>query len=175
MGTTHFGSKVDVASLAINGTDVTATAAELNLMHGVTATTAELNKSTLLASADRAVKVKRVALAAVDTAGGVFSWQNPESSAIIVERICLDVTTKATGACTVDIGTTATSAATLSDNLIDGVDVGTAAGLFNNIDDKGTNGKTRQRLASGKWVTGSVASGASAGIVGYVYIHYITV
>lgn len=33
----------DLSTLKINGTDVTATAAELNIMDGVTATTAELN------------------------------------------------------------------------------------------------------------------------------------
>jgi hypothetical protein len=33
----------DLSTLTINGTDVTATAAELNIMDGVTATTAELN------------------------------------------------------------------------------------------------------------------------------------
>lgn len=150
---------LDITTLKIGGTAVTSTATELNTVAGT----------------DRSVKVKKVALAAVDTGGGVFAWQNPESSSIIVERICLDVTTKATAACTLDIGTTATSATTSSDNLLDGVDVGTAAGLFNNIDDKGTNGKTRQKLAAGKWVTASVASGASAGIVGFAYIHYIVI
>ena len=34
----------DLSTLTINGTDVTATAAELNILDGVTATTAELNK-----------------------------------------------------------------------------------------------------------------------------------
>jgi hypothetical protein len=123
---------------------------------------------------ERAEKIARVALAAVDTAGGVFSWQNPESTAIVVTGLELDITTESTGACTVDCGTTATSAATLSDNLIDGLSVATA-GLYNNNEDKGTNGKSKQRLASGKWVTGSVASGASAGLVGYALIHYMLV
>ena len=121
---------------------------------------------------ERATKVARVALAAADTGGGVFSWQNPEGAAIVVERLVVDVTTDATGACTVDAGTTPTSATTLSDNLIDGLDVGAAAGTFDSITDKGTNGKSRQKLAAGKWVTGSVASGASAGLVGYAYILY---
>ena len=124
---------------------------------------------------NRLVKVARVALAAVDTAGGVFAWQNPESTVILIDRLVLDVTTKTTGACTVDIGTTATSATTSSDTLIDGLDINAATGTFDNITDKGTNGKSRQRLASGKWVTGSVASGASAGLVGYAYVYYVTV
>jgi len=124
---------------------------------------------------DRSVKIARVALAAVDTAGGVFAWANPEAGDILISRLVIDVTTKSTGASTVDIGTTATNATTSSDTLIDGLDTGTAAGIFDNITDKGTNGKSRQRLATGKWVTGSVASGASAGIVGYAYIFYNTV
>ena len=33
----------DLSTLTINGTDITATAAELNILDGVTATTAELN------------------------------------------------------------------------------------------------------------------------------------
>lgn len=118
------------------------------------------------------VKMVKVPVAAVDTAGGFFSWTNPEGGAIAVMAIELDITTASTAACTVDVGAQATSATTLSDNLIDGKSVATA-GLFNNVADVGTNGKSHQRLASGKWVTGSVASGASAGVVGNVYIHYI--
>ncbi len=87
----------------------------------------------------------------------------------------LDVTTVATGACTVDIGTTTVSAATLSDNLIDGVDTHSAAVITDNVTDAGTNGKSVLKLATGKWVTGSMASGAAAGTVGSAYIFYILV
>jgi hypothetical protein len=146
-------------TVQIDGTALTSTAAELNLID----------------NADRVVKVAKVALSAVDTAGGLFAWQNDEGAAIMVQNVLLDVTTKATSACTADLGTTATSAATLSDNMIDGVDVATAAGLFDSITDKGTNGKSRQKLADAKWVTGSVASGASAGIVGFAYIEYVVI
>lgn len=121
---------------------------------------------------DRSVKVDKVALAAVDTGGGVFSWQNPEDAAIIVERVVIDVTTASTGACTIDVGVTATSATTVVDNLLDGQSVAAVATL-DNIENQGTNGKSVGRLASGKWVTASVASGASAGLVGSAYIHYI--
>ena len=120
------------------------------------------------------VQVAKVKLnAGTDTGGGIFAWKNPENDAIIVERVVLDVTTPATGACSVEVGTTATSATTASANLIDTLDVHTAAGSFDNITDKGTNGKSRQSLAAGKWVTGSTATGASAGLVGYAYIHYL--
>ena len=141
------------------GTKITATAAQLNTLYGT----------------DRAVKVIRLALGSADTGGGVLSWANPESSSIIVERVIIDVTTKSTAACTIDVGTTATSSTTSSDNLIDGLDVGTAVGTFDNINDAGTNGKARQKLASGKWVTASTASGSAAGLAGYAYIHYIVI
>lgn len=116
-------------------------------------------------------KIAKVALAAVDTAGGLFAWKNPEGVAIFVNRIELDVITDPSGACTADLGSAA-NGTTLSDNLIDGLDIGTAAGLFDNLGNPGTNGKTRQKLTSSQWVTGSVASGASAGLVGFAYIHY---
>lgn len=119
--------------------------------------------------------IVKVPLAAVDTAGGVFAWQAPANTAVIVTRVELDVTTESTGACTIDVGTTATSAVTSSDNLIDGISVATAAGLYSNLKNAGTNGKADQKLAAAKWVTGSVATGASAGIVGFAYIHYIPV
>jgi len=124
-------------------------------------------------SFDRLVKVAKVALGAADTGGGVLSWQNPEAGAIIVQRIIVDVTTVATGACSVSFGTTAASATTSSANLIDTLDVHSATGTFDNITDGSTNGKARQKLAAGKWVTGSKASGAAAGLVGSVYIEYI--
>lgn len=123
---------------------------------------------------DRSERIKKVALAAVGTGGGVFAWQNPESTSIIVAAVTVNVTTASSGACTVDIGTTATNATTSSDNLIDGASVA-ATGLLNNIDDHGTNGKSRQLLASGKWVTASVASGTATGLVGSAYIRYYTI
>lgn len=127
-------------------------------------TAAELNRGGL--------KKATGALAAVDTAGGVFAWQNPEDGYILVEHVVLNVTTKTTAACTVDVGTTATNATTLSDTLIDGKDINAAAGIFTNDESAGTNGKPFKRLAAGKWVTGSVASGASAGLVGTYEIYY---
>ena len=119
--------------------------------------------------------VDKVPLGALDTGGGGLLWQNPENGPIVVTRIEVDVTTKSTAAGTMDIGTTTTSNSTSSDNMLDGLDVGSATGLFNNIDDKGTNGKSHQRLAAGGWVTGSKASGALAGLVGNAYIHYFRI
>lgn len=156
------GGEIDVesgGSLKLAGTAIAATAAELNLVD----------------NADRLVKVAKVALGVADTAGGIFAWTNDEGASIIVQRVLLNVTTAATGACTIDVGTTAANATTKIDNLIDGADIGTAAGVFDNIDDKGINGKSKQLLADGKWVTGSTASGAAAGLVGFAYIEYVVI
>lgn len=119
-----------------------------------------------------ALKKVTGALAAVDTGGGVFAWANPETGYILIHHVVLNVTTKTTGACTVDVGTTAVNATTSSDNLIDGKDINAATGIFTNDESAGTNGKPVKRLASGKWVTASKASGASAGLVGTYEIYY---
>jgi hypothetical protein len=121
---------------------------------------------------DRAEKVAIKALGGVALQAGVQAWQNPEATAIIITRIVLDRTTKSTGASTINVGTTAVSATTSSDNLIDGVDSGATEGAEDNINDAGTNGKARQKLAAGKWVTFTSASGDVTGLVANAYIHY---
>lgn len=148
------------------------------LANGVTVTTAQVANLGLSSGA----VIRKVALAAVDTAGGVFAFQMPQAG--FIDMVILDVTTVATGACTLDIGYTTVSAATLSDTIIDGVDVHSATGTFDNVLNAGTNGviggaantlAQELKVASGKWITGSTASGASAGLVGNVYIRYVLV
>ena len=118
-------------------------------------------------------KIARVPLAGgVDTAGGIGGWTNPEPTPIYISRLEIDVQTVASAACTVDAGTTPTSLVTSSNNLITGLDVNAAAGVFDNITDKGASGKSRQKVPVGGFVTFSRASGASAGLVGMAYIHY---
>lgn len=124
-----------------------------------------------VANRAREVRVYKVALAALDTAGGVASIANPEGVKVIIRRIVVDVTTAATAACTVDAGVAA-NGTTSADNLLDGLDVNTAAGVFDNITDKGTNGKSRQAWGASQYVTISKASGAAAGLAGNVYIEY---
>ena len=122
-----------------------------------------------------AQKCAKVALAAADGAGDVFRWQNPEDSAIVITRVVLDVTITTAAACTLDVGADVQGAGS-SDNLLDGLDVNAAAGVFDNIADKGANGKERQRLdAKGgdtDYVTASKDTGATAGLEGNAYIFY---
>lgn len=123
-------------------------------------------------NSSRVVCVRRVALAALDTAGGVLSVANPAGVDIIVTKVVLDVTTKSTGACTLDVGIAA-DGATSNDTLLDGVDVGTAAGLFDNVTNKGTNGKPQVKWGASQFLTASKATGSAAGLVGNAYIHYM--
>lgn len=125
------------------------------------------------ASASHVVRIPLLATTAT-TGGAVLSWANPELGSIIITRVIIDVTTKSTGAATLAIGSTATSATTSANNLLDAVDVGTAAGTFDNITEKGTAGKSRQKLAAGKWVT-ATGSATTAGLVGFLYIEYFEI
>lgn len=121
----------------------------------------------------RGVDYKKVALAALDTGGGVLSVLNPEGVDLIIPSggLVLDVTTAATAACTLDAGI-GSGATTKYDNLIDGVDVNTAIGVFDNGVDNGTNGGPK-KWPAGEYLTVSMASGAAAGLAGYAYIRYI--
>lgn len=178
--------------LVLGGTRITATAAELNALagqgmtaadaaklHAVTTTAERLNnagQATGTVACDRLVKIARVTLAGGAIHSAVTAWQNPESGKILITRAIADITTKSTGASTLDIGTTTVSATTSSDNLLDGIDTGTAAALFDSADDSdnGTNGVAKaQALASGKWVTFKEATGDTSAMVGNVYIHYV--
>lgn len=125
-----------------------------------------------LTSANRIAKTVKVALVAASGGGGVLSWQNPEATAVIAS-IDLDITTQSTGACTVDVGYTATNAATSSDTLLDGLSVATA-GVYTSLQagDQGTDGRAKRKVASGKWITATVASGTVTGLAGFAYITY---
>lgn len=115
-------------------------------------------------------------LVAARTGGGVFSWQNDQEDAVIVDSILVDVTVAATSSVAVlDIGQTATSAITKSDNMIDGADISTTARVYNHLKDEGTHGKGSVRVAKGKWITASesaTSGGDVTGLTGKYYIHY---
>jgi hypothetical protein len=126
-------------------------------------------------ASDRVVKVGVKALTGAAIHAGVVAWQNPESVAIVITRLVIDRTTKSTAASSLDIGTTATSATTASDNLIDGlVSSGTEA-VEDNLQNPGTNGKQLQKLAAAKWVTFKEASGDMTGLVANAYVFYTLV
>lgn len=105
------------------------------------------------------------------TAGGVLRLANPEGADVLVTRVVLNVTTKSTGAATLDVGIAA-NGTTSSDTLFDAVDVGTAAGVFDNVDDQGTNGQSVLKWGSSQYLT-ATASASVAGLVGEAIIEYV--
>ena len=124
------------------------------------------------------MKVVKVALASGNANAYAFAWQNPESTAIMVHRVLVDVTTAGgTGSSVLDVGSSA-GATTASDNLIDGADLNTTA-LYDNIDDQGTNGKSKQRLdakaGTTDYITGRILVANAASLAGNVYIYYTAV
>jgi len=103
--------------------------------------------------------------------GGVLKLVNPEGADLIITRVVFDVTTKSTGAATLDVGVD-DDGATSNDTLMDGLDVGTAAGTFDNIENQGTNGKAAVSWPAGYFIV-ATASASVAGLVGNAYIEYI--
>lgn len=118
------------------------------------------------------MKVAKVALTATaSTSGGaILSWANPENSAIIIDRLELDITTKSTGAANGSFGVAA-NGTTSSANLIDTYALGGTEKVVNNIDDKGAGGKSVQKMTTSQFITGT-GSATTVGLVGFVYIHY---
>jgi len=117
----------------------------------------------------------KVALSdSADTAGAVLSLLNPEGVDVIITSLTLDVTTVATGACTLDAGV-GSGATTKYDNLIDGVDVNAAVITADNVKNAGSNGTSHIRWESDGYLTVSTATGAVAGLVGNAYISYTEV
>ena len=111
-------------------------------------------------------------LTASDAAGGVLSEENSYGSDLVVLRVVIMVTTGASdSAVRVDIGT-ASDATTSSDNLIDDLNV-SDIGLYDNLDDKGSNGNTVLKWGSGQFINASRVAGATSGLVGTYAIQVI--
>lgn len=114
----------------------------------------------------------KVALTAATTTavGGVLSVENPEGVDLIITRVVLDITTGSTGAATIDAGVD-DGGDVSSDTLLDGHSVATA-GVFDNIENGGTNGKAAVKWPAGQFVV-ATASATTAGMVGSAYIEYV--
>lgn len=113
----------------------------------------------------------KIAMGALDTKGGVIKLLNPFGFEVLITRMIVDVTTKTTGACTIDAGVDA-DGATGNDTLLDGLDIGTATILTDNLETPGTNGQSCVKWGSTQYLVASMASGAAAGGVGSVYVEF---
>ena len=107
---------------------------------------------------------------------GVFaSLANPAGVDLLVTRAWLRTTVVATAAATLDIGIHASSASTGADNLLDGLDVNTATGIFDSHDgtDNGTNGVAKPQVwAAAGYVNVEEKTGNVNGLVGKLYVEY---
>lgn len=144
----------------------------------MTATGTEIDAVALPAGAlnpgDRAVKCVAFPLDGTALHAAVVPAIQFGADAIILRAIA-DITTVATGACTLDVGYTSVSDVTSSDTLLDGIDVNAAIATFDSMNaalDAGANAKA-QKAASGKWVTVDEKTGDATGLVGTLYIFYI--
>lgn len=111
----------------------------------------------------------KIDLSATAGAAGCVAVLNPEGAALVIDRAVLNVTTASTGACTLDVGVAATAIS--NDTLLDGMSVATA-GIFDNIENQGTNGDSAVIWAADGYVTATEASGAIAGLVGELWLKY---
>lgn len=104
------------------------------------------------------------------TGGAILAWPNPENVPIIIDRIEIDVLTKSTGAANLSVGTAA-NGTTSSANLIDTYAIGSTEKVVNNYDDKGTNGKSVQKMGLSQFLT-LTGSATTVGLVADLYVHY---
>jgi len=114
------------------------------------------------------------ALTATTGAGTPYSVVNPLGTALLVTKVVV-YTTGAISATpvTLKVGI-GSSAGGAYDNLIDDVVVGTptGAGVFDNSDDKGTNGQNTYIWGASEYLNVTV-TGTPTGLVGKVYIYYV--
>jgi len=135
----------------------------------------DASETKTLSYGDVPLKIAKRHISGVTT--GLTAWQNPESGTIIITNVQLYATTVSSGASTIDVGTTATSATTTSDNIFDGLDGTTTAPVLYSMVDPALDSAANvnpKTLASGKWITVDSKTGDLTGFVGDLYVYYIT-
>jgi hypothetical protein len=102
-----------------------------------------------------------------------FNWQNPYDKNCIVKRIVVYIwVSGGTATAVLNIGV-ASNTGVESDNLIDGLDLN-QTGVFDNLGNPGTNGKTVQILnaknGANDWITGVIKVANASSLAGRVFI-----
>ena len=132
-----------------------------------------------IAASDAAgLKVAKGTLKAGNADTFAFAWENPEASKIIVTRVLINITTAGgTVSSVLDVGVVANATST-ADTLIDGLDLN-ATGIFDNITDKGGNGKSYQVVdengGANDYITGKILAQKADALVGKYYIFYTVI
>jgi|GEM_PF-3104290 len=127
-----------------------------------------------------------VKVAKGDITGGAanafaFAWNNPESTAILVQKVIIDITTAGgTATSVMDVGVAASATGT-DDTIFDGIDLNsTGISVNTNVSDTGTNGdekvhKVDENGGTNDWITGKILVEKCDNLVGKYYIEYVTV
>jgi|1_EtaG_2_1085319.scaffolds.fasta_scaffold06151_4 hypothetical protein len=167
-------------ALFIDGAEVTATAAEINVGDGVTAGTVIASKAVVAGAGKDLDDIKilslrnttgiqaqafQYALAAAAGVGGVLNVENPLAVPCTVVYLGIDITTASTGAATVDAGVD-TDGSSSADDMIDGLDANNATGWFTSDNDAGTNGESHRRIGTTEHIVISKKTGDVAGLAG---------
>ena len=113
-------------------------------------------------------------LVASDAAGGIISLQNSFGTNLIVTRMVIYLTATNGEAMTIDVGI-GSGASTSYNTLIDGLNVNSETGAFDNIKDKGDDGEEIHLWTSAHYITASMKTGAAAAIAGKYAVHVIDI
>lgn len=138
-----------------------------------------LQKNVSMASVadQRSLKVAKVALTPGNANAYAVAWQNPESNAILITRVVLDVTTAAAAAAVLDVGSAA-NGTTNSDNIFVDAALNAVATLDHNLVGGAGAGGVQKLAAKGgatDYITGQILTQNATDVVGYLYIEYIEV
>jgi len=108
------------------------------------------------------------------TAGAHGSWTAPATTDILITGFYLKIVTQSSeAACKLDVGTTDTSATTLSANLLNSL-VATGAGVAGTYNTS-TGAPTAIKLTAGKWITASATGTVATALVTKAYIRFVVV
>lgn len=104
------------------------------------------------------------------------AWQNTTGDNFLVGYTRVLNTTTTTGSFGVSVGVNTDATTSLCNNLIDNAQM-KAAGVYDNIKDKGTNGFSSQLLINGNWVMVSTFGAGSSvnSFIGTLYLDVIKV
>lgn len=119
------------------------------------------------------VVVLKEALTATSGAGTPASIENPLGERLIITRLVVDITSPVSDTpVTMSVGVGGSPYVSY-DSLIDAVEIGTptAADIYDNVDDQGTNGKSTEEWGASEYLTVTV-TGTPTGMVGNVYVYY---
>lgn len=122
---------------------------------------------------DAEMLVRRISIPAVSgNPTVVASLANPFGMDVIITKAVLDSTVVAGAACTLDIGIAA-DGTTSNDTIMDGLDVNAATGLFDNVTNKGTNGKPQVVWGAAQFLNVCKASGNANALVAALFVEAV--